>query len=518
MARNGPNNLAADSGMVSNFQPASNRKSPAVLRAIQSIQRGFMREKGRPDRSLTTEIGAASAASPATYAYSLYSLRYERRAIIQSVRDMIANDNRAKEATIKFAQEAVRKGCTIVVDGGGRGPSGGKIALAKERAQAVQKIGNPKAFSWAWMLHVEGDLFVQAVVSGDEVIALKRMPADGMERNTNDADEFSDPSRAFSQVDVITNQEVDTFPLWMIHHQRWLYVDGERYGQSELLSTRRAVELMRLAEDAQVRRRIVRAPLRRHHEVGNEKNPGNWPDVEKYKEQNGMVEGRVEQYNPVEVGRDYFSTWGTKITNLDGDQKVHEVDDLRYLEGIYTVGLPTPSPIYGLHTEGVNRDVLDDLRAEWLKKTASLTDAISEVMAWAFELDLLLHGILPDSIKYTIQFSESSLELPSERLDRVVKARGNVIGSGKNAQPDPLISKKRAIQRIAEDFDITDVEAEEKLIQAEMAQARQTRNEDTEHEANARAKSLSAVAISKNGHASPNGNGKTKMLAGGHED
>ena len=460
-----------DSGMVSRYQPAEKNKTPALLNIIGRAQKTFKNYFYKsPER--TTEKGSSSAASPASYQYSLYMLRYERRAYIEDCRQALTDDSRVKTSTYMFAGEAVRGDALITVEDT---PAISKANFIKARklAKEIQNMGNPNAESWAAMLITEGDLFIQAVLDEEgQLYKLKRMPSAGMERNTDDRDEFVDPYHAFSQVDLMTNEECDTFPYALMCHERWNHIDGERYGVPELIQIRRIRQLLMLCEDAQVRRRIVRATQRVLWNIGTEEKPTtDHSIIDKFKEDNGMVEGVRKQFDTTEVARDYFGNGLTSAKVLEGDQTISETDDLLYLQNVMDVGLPTPGILYGLDTRSMNPGVLENIRAEWLKQTQRLSNRIKNVYAWAFELALLLNGILPETVTYSIRFSESTIETPSEMIERAMKARQNTAGAGPTAYPDPLISRRTAISRIAEHYAITDIDAEEALIQAELLQA-----------------------------------------------
>ena len=461
----------SDAGMISHYQQAQHQKTGGIAGFIRRFSNLYNRVTNRVPPSKTTEQGAASAASPLTFQYSLYALRYERRAMIADCRQMVLDDPRANKATTKFAREAVRKGCTITIDRKyKKGPGARRFTIAEECAKKVQDICNTELFSWAWMIHIEGDLFIQAIVADDELVDAKRMPAAAMERNTDDTDEFVDPEEAFSQVDVNSNQEVATFPLALMWHGRWRHVDGERYGLPEIVSGRRLRRLLELQEDAQAVRRMTRAAQRRLWIVGDKDNPAPDDEVDAFKERNGFVEGRQEIFDPINVATDIFGNGLVDAKTLDGDRNVGDVNDLRYAQNVYATCLPTPAPLYNLDAEAVNRDVLDDLRSEWLKETVTLSDKMKELVGWVFSLALLLKGILPETVPFAVHFSESSVETPSAIVDRIVKLRQNVLAPGRNATPDPLVSRLHALQLLAEITDVDDVESELADIEKELAE------------------------------------------------
>jgi hypothetical protein len=483
----------SDAGMTSAYRPSQHTK-PGLAGFFSKIGQVFSRAFFRPDPRNTSEQGASGTVSPSSTAFQLYSLRYERRAIITDCNEMYRNDPRCQRSINKFAREAIRSGCTINVNkpetktakatGDATSKSlTGKYQTAKEIADRIQAIVNPKLDSWAKMALVEGELFIQAVAFNDEIVNAKRMPAASMERLTDDADEFINVAQAFEQVDTMTEESVAKFPLALLYHARWNHVDGERYGMPEIASGRRIRRLLELQEEAQVRRRIARAPIARLWTIGDKdgKSSVDETQIKNFKAENGFVEGQRDSLDPQEIGRDYFGNGFVDAKVLEGDAHVHEVADMRYMQNIYaSSALPTPPALYNLDAEAINRDVLEDQRAEFLKETKALTELMEGIVQWLFDLGLLLAGILPESIDATITFSESSIETPGDILDRAIKARQVTIGAGKNAKPDPLISRRTAVQFIAQLFNIDDIDTAMADLEAEDSERETEEDEEDE--------------------------------------
>lgn len=521
-----------DSGMVSRFEPAQHVKRGPVAALIGRITQIWGRTFGTAPSEKTTEQGAASAASPATFALSLWQLRYDRRAMIEDCRMMILDDPRARRATAMYAREAVRDGCRISIKkkqkgGKARGVTGRTQRIAEECARNVERIYNPKAFSFEWMRTVEGDLFVQAVVAGDEIVEIKRMPATAMERNSDDTDRIINPAEAFSQVDVVTNTEVASFPLALMYQGRWNHIDGERYGVSEIVAGRYSQRTLRLQEDAQAVRRMTRAAQKRLWSVGNKDDPGDDASVKNFRAENGMVEGRKEIFDPSNVATDVFGNGLVSVMTADGDANLDAIADLKYAQNVYGMALPTPAALMGLDSESINRDVLTEIYAQWLKDTATLTEAAKELVRWVMDLQLLLKGILPEAVAYDVHYSESSVESKSEIVTRILDLRQNIIGSGKSALADPLISRLHALQLLAEIIDVEDAEAELAQIAKELDEIHATAEEHglvpggaesgaAEAGAEAGAKNLSPLRSGRAGrNGASAGNGHRKPVAAG---
>lgn len=421
-----------------------------------------------PPIDKTTEIGAAGSASPSQFAFTLTAQRYERLAIISDVRQMLLDDTRLSKANRKFAREAVRKGVVVTV-----AAKGSNKRIAKRAQAVIDEINracqiNRKLLGWGQMALAEGDLFLQNVVQRDRVVAVKRMPAAGMERNSDETDSIVNPLCAFTQFDTVTQTTIADFALWQITHLRWNHVDGERYGQSEYVQTRISGRLLQLSEQSQAIRRLTRAAQKRLHTIGTKENPApaTGPgSIDDYKARNSLSKPN-DVYDPLKQNLDYFSNGLTSIEALQGDPHVHEIDDLKHFQDVYSVGTGTPKAIIGLDAESINRDILEDQRAEWLKETEALQDLLRQGLLEIYSLGLLLAGINDDQVELSIRFSESSTETATDRVERVTKLQQNTIGSGKAAIPAPLISRRTALTILAEDLGV-DPDAEIQQIDIE---------------------------------------------------
>ncbi len=450
--------LVVDSGQVTAFRPAQHVK-PQARPLIQRLVNVWNAAFGRVDPTKTTEQGASGTSAPSIAQLTNIQQRYDRWQVIAECRKMVDNDPRARRSTKKFAREAVRKGATIAITG-----ESAQDRKARGIADRIQRMANPKLDSWAWMLTVEGDLFIQAIASADGLEDAKRMPAASMERLTDDTDEFIDPAQAFEQIDVVTQSTVATFPLALMCHTKWDAIDGERYGYPEIIAARRRWELLELTEEAQAVRRMSRAAKQTLWNVGSPEKPGTPDEVAAFRADNGKVEGKRDVFDPMNVALDVFGNGLVKGEVLEGDRSVHEVDDIRYAQNVYaSAGLPTPPPIYNLDAEAVNRDVVEDLREEWLKETETLTALMEQVVTWLFELALLLEDILPETVQYSVRIPSSTIERPKDVVDRIVTLR---------QQDPPLISFERAVQILAEFTDCEDPEEEMARIEKEIAEKR----------------------------------------------
>jgi hypothetical protein len=80
------------------------------------------------------------------------------------------------------------------------------------------------------------------------------------------------------------------------------------------------------------------------------------------------------------------------------------------------------------------------------------------------DLALMLAGIAPETVSYSIHFSESTVEKPGDIIDRVLKLFNNGYGTGMGFVWKPLITWKRAIQLVSDYASISNIDAEYELI------------------------------------------------------
>jgi len=444
-----------DSGQISAYRPTVYIKPQ---KQIGNIQKLFQRFQKQPDPKFTSEQGASSASSPVTYYLTLWQQRFGRRARIEDCRALYLSDPRVWRSVNMYVDTALEGGPKIRVQGKDR-----KSKKAQEIAKAVEKVFNETLIQeWGKGLIVEGDLFIQHVVSEvdgqKQLVYSKAVPGNITERLCDDADNFINPDRAFEQIDSMTFETVAWWPESLMTHVRWSKINGDRYGSSELTTSRRAIRSIELMEQAVTINRMVRAPLRRLHSIGTEKNTGSLQEVFNYKAENGFATGKQEAYNPQTTMVDYFGNGNTTITTLAGDPNIGQVDDLRYLQNVFMCSLPTPGVFFGLDIEQAKRDVLDDMKQLWLRTHRKLQNAIAEPVLRGFELALTFAGIDPETIDFSIQWRLPSLETPKETVERLAMSKE---AGG--------ISQQTLVQKMAEIYDTSDVEQEMKDIEKEQS-------------------------------------------------
>ena len=440
--------LANDSGVLSAYRPAPLVKPQGLIsRVVGTVQR-FLK---KPPQAKTTEQGSGIASVLTAY-QALWAQRWERQQYVADCELLLLEDPRMRRSYLKYVNEACRGGFKFKIDS-----STGIGKKALDLAPKIEKMMTTQLMEGMGMrLMKTGDLFAQAVVFNDHVVACKPMPTVGMERLSDDADEIIDPNRAFAQVDITTWQDLCSWPTGLMCHVRWNHDPGSRYGIPEPLASRRQWRLLKLAEESVVVGRMTRAYTSKRINIGTAEDRGTQEDIDAWKAENGYVEGKREIFDPVEVARDYIGDGSLDITVLEGNPHQHEIEDVLHLQDALLSSSPTPGAIYGLQSKDINRDVLEDQRSEWLKDTRHINDAMDEVIRFIFDLELMLNGIDPELVNYSIVWTTSSVERPAEHIRSII-----------DTYQAGLASRRTALMKLRQYTEFEDIETELTMIEEE---------------------------------------------------
>lgn len=444
-----------DSGQVSAYEP-SLYINPRTAPFFQRIKAAWSLVTGHYNPSKTTQQGALSAASPTTYGFALWQQRYERQLLIADCNELYRSDPRTFRAVNMYCNEATRGGVKIIVDGT---DANSKKAQELGVELCTKLISKAKICGWAKMLLVEGDLFIQAIFEDKTLVDARRMPAASMERLTDDSDQFTDPMRAYAQVDVLSQQDVTIFPSGAICHVRWNYLDGERYGYPEIAPGRRMNHVLSILEEAQAVRRLTNSGKKILFNIGTESKPGLPSDVQEFKNINGFADGQAQSFDPMESTRSYFGNGLVSVSGIQSDANISKIEDITHYQEVYTASLPTPPIMYGITTNSATAQIIEHQKEQWLKSTSTLNDSLEQAIIFLYEMQLLLAGIDPDSISYKIFWTKSSMQTTRETIDWVCDLHTN--GMLGRETGIALISEFTGVQNIAREIESIDNERKE---------------------------------------------------------
>ena len=461
-----PDGAIVDAGAITTYRQATHAKPQSLLRRIG--REVALASQPWVDARLTTQQGS-QAASPATYFQTLWPQRLEKAQYVGDCYTQYLTDQTCFKSVNMFVDEALRGGVKIRVVG--CDAPGFSVEdcqdIADEYCKTIWPTEQLKGAGKTAV--VGGDLYTAFYTYKDELRGFLTLPAAGMERCTDDADQFTNPDRAFAQIDTNSWSDVVYFPLWQVSHTRWNYLPGEKYGIPELMPVRRLARILMLCETAKVTQIMARAPMRYHWKIGDPENAASLQEVKDVMALNGFVEGRREIMDPAEQARDIFTNGVGDVKVLEGDQQVHQVEHLRYILDRYCNGLPTPRQLMPLGAENINRDVLKEIRAQWQLDTRRVNEAVDEPVKYGYQIQLALYNCDPHKVKFETMWTKSTTETEADRNESLCSLRDR-----------KLISRRTAVGMLQEYTRIADVDEEIKQIEKED-------KEDTELEVQKRA-------------------------------
>ncbi|WP_027416218.1 portal protein [Aneurinibacillus terranovensis] len=443
------------------------------------------------DRPGKDEIPMASyAESHSLYVFDQFQVAVDRISIIRDVQELCKNDLRFAMTNKRVAADAARGGFKVVVQGSEehrkllkrRGKSLNRLTAGSNIAQQViddflkrTKL-SAKAENYLRALPRDGDLFLNPIVdlSAGLVLDIRRAPALTIKRNSDEFGEFPDIERAFSQIDprtqINTLMEIGPpsvsrtdFALYQMNHVRWLMEETLPYGTSHYASARKTHKILERMEKAAAIRREFRSVLKFNHKMPDDAKE---QDVIQYKRDVGLIDKNGRPTRNAHLLSDFVGT--AEVKSLQGDANLSEMDDIKYFDDLLWLNLGIPKTIVTGGKE-INRDILKVQYPAYLKTLNDLTDTLEYGDAGYFsglrdliDLQLLLDGINPDAVEYDIVWSQKTAETENEIVDRVQIALGANGG-------EKLITRQKAIQVIAESYDIEDPVEMAKLVEEEEA-------------------------------------------------
>ena len=334
----------------------------------------------------------------------------ERNNVIKQCRQMYETDPRVEKMLRTLARDTLGNGYKITVSN-------------NSTAQTIsddlqQRLGlNQKLERYVRLTARDGDSFLQCGVSEEmDIVSFTRKPTLQMHRNSNNADLFDDPTQAYwlaGQLFAGVEPPKDAvwFAAWEMIHARWQWDEEKRYGTPMMKSAVGAFKRVTEGEIDVAVRRKVRAGMRYHHWI-----EGNAADIQAYKETN-----KAALNAPLSAQTDFFSNKKGGIEVVQGDAHLNEIADLQHhIATMFTGGdVPMELIAYG---EGLNRDILGEKKQEYREILRQVREWVSdELIKPLVERQWLLKGIMPEGVKYKIEFLRAS-ELSATDLQALTNA------------------------------------------------------------------------------------------------
>jgi SPP1 gp7 family putative phage head morphogenesis protein len=425
------------------------------------------------NKANTTDHGNVSKTSPTLFDYDVFRINWEKVYLLQDIDRMMRADTRLKRANHVFARTTVRRGLSVKVS------STISVGLENQAQEIIDDFTkriqlNSKLLPWARSLLKDGELFLNPIIDlrNMRIQDVKNLPAITMQRNEDITGRFEDIKDAFYQIDPISREVLTHFPLYSINHIRHDHEAGQLYGNSKYMTCLSFWKKLNMTEEDLVVRRRTRAVPRRLHSVGTKDNPGNWDEVNKYK-----AENKLENPKIAAVTTDYFGNGLTSITDLNGDADLDKIKDIEHLQEVYMIGTGVPLHILGFG-QNVNRDIVEDQKKQFEEDTQELRDLLEygddspfSGLRSLYELELNLHGIDPSLVDLNFMWAENSDDTVDRKVDRMIKLRAS--------QPDPLVSRRFALEYMGRDIGLEGQEA----IDAEIDQIKEELDEAKKEQA-----------------------------------
>jgi hypothetical protein len=258
----------------------------------------------------------------------------------------------------------------------------------------------------------DGDSFLELSVDDSLLISkVTRKPTLQVHRNSNSADEFDKPERAFWMANELyagmePPKDALWFPIWKIIHARWNHDEEQRYGRPMMQTARKHFKYVEDGElNVAVRRKIGGAQLRQHVVEGSP------ADVEAYKENNKATLGKLAAVI------DFFSNKPSSLTVHQGDGNLDKIGDVEHqIATMFTASdVPMELVAYGA---SLNRDVLGEKKEQY-------DEILNQSREWAslqiiqplLERQWLMQGILPASVDYKIIWRKAKTLSPADLRD-----------------------------------------------------------------------------------------------------
>lgn len=348
---------------------------------------------------------------PYSTVYDQLTHRATLRSTIRDIRHYDASDGRIKRIHNRLKRDVTRGGLRI------RFATDENLRIKKAFEGYVKRLklsDRARLESRARLLVVEGNLPVQWVVDNGpdgrpHVMDSLVMPILSLSADVDDLGRFLNSDSAWKQTDAVGNV-LTTFGELQLTNARLdplNYDNPASFGRPFLDAGRTPFKRLQMTEDDAVVRRRSRAPSRNLHVLDG----ATEQDLQNYER-----EVEIRRRSP---DRDFYSNKKAAVTNISGDSNLDQVEDIKMLQDAF-FAIAGPKGLYG-YTDGLSRDVLEDLKRDYYEDVDSIQDALAWLFEQGFRLELLLQGIAPDSYDFDITFKERITETPVQRTDRALK-------------------------------------------------------------------------------------------------
>ena len=342
------------------------------------------------------------------------SMQRDRQSRYTEIRKMLDNDPRLDRMLYKLASDAAYKSFTVNVESadGKRKQRAAQAVIDRTRFLIKDK---QKLRGWIKGLLRDGDLFLQLIVKDKEIIQAKKLAAEITYTRLNAEGEFPSDKKPYYQKSRRSAYEPEReFDEWEIVHLKWDSEDGQAYGKSILNSLRMTWRRLDSGEKDIAIRRKMRAGKREHHKIGSQETPGKPEDIKEYRNTN-----QATLENPVDPSQNIYSNHLVEIIPLMGDETIGDIEDLKWTEGLYSIGFGIPQALLSGGREAATRfTVIKEQEEDYLRVVGDIDEVVEEALRRIFDIALLLRGINPDSVVYVFNWGAKDREDMDKKVER----------------------------------------------------------------------------------------------------
>ena len=385
------------------FKPILERKTPPVPASPVNQRSGLQRD-----------------VTPGLEKLNIENVRRDRHSMYTEVRSMVANDPRWDRMLYKLSSDAAYKSFAVVVESadGKRKQKEAQAIIDRTRFLIEDK---KKLRGWIKGLLRDGDLFLQLIVTDREVTKAKKLAAEITHTRMNAEGEFPADKNPYYQQSRFNPFDAEReFQEWEMVHLKWDAEDGQQYGKSLLASSRLAWRRLESGEKDIAVRRKIRAGIKRQHKIGSEGNPATPDQIKEYEN-----EQKDTLSKPTEATQDIFTNHLVEILPLMGDETIGDIDDLKWIEGLFSIATGIPQALLsGGRETATNFTVIKEQEEDYLRVVGDIDEKLEEAFRYIFDLALLLKGINPDSIVYVFNWGAKDREDMDRKVLRAERLQG----------------------------------------------------------------------------------------------
>jgi hypothetical protein len=399
------------------------------LRAV--TQRLLARGYGPPQEPDSTQ--GKTEVAPGVLGYSTLDVELSTQRVdiyedMDEIDDTVPEGSRALDVLADNAVNAEGGGLTSFVVTYERKVPASQERLIEEMLSRVRM--REKAYAIARDAAKYGDNFQQIIVSRSmRIERLMYMPPNTMRRNEDEHGLLKTGHEkgewAFEQYEPNTTNLIAGFYPWQIEHLRWNRSGSSKYGRAQLYSARYAWKKWLAMQEALVVNWLTRAFVRLVFKLDTTgKKPaeaqeylrGFMENLKRRTVASGMSgEEAMSVARDLAIGTGYISHNGqtvpmmTDVETLDtSNSGFWNVTAIEYWRNKFIAATGVPKAHLGLEQDVRARATLQWQDERFTRTVRRVQSMMSELIAHLIDLELLLHGVNPQTVPYKIEWANPS--------------------------------------------------------------------------------------------------------------